>query len=149
MLLKQKGSLHWHSNLHQLDTGNWCIVYTDFEAPTIEEVIELYREHNRSLEGVELIACTFEEHEADVNAYYNSLPLVQIDEKRFNEMLEVLPPRDYHHGNGLTRFLMCEFTYGSFTTQFAHRTADNTYWEKTVNSLDKHTWISHEMIDAK
>lgn len=70
----------------------------------------------------------------------------RIDSDRFNEMLNVLPPMRWMTRGDLECFLMCEFTAGPYTSQFA-RLFDE-YFEATVHHRDETTWISVTKILA-
>lgn len=76
---------------------------------------------------------------------YLSKPLERITKERFQEMLEILPPMRWKNDNGIETFMMCEFTIGDVTQQYAHR--GNDYFCKYVRVLDRSTYITHEMID--
>lgn len=74
-------------------------------------------------------------------SFYLSKPAVEITKDRYYEMLDVLPPMNYVTRNGVTEFCLCEFTSGSFTSQFAYDKKTGKYWEKTVDALDPKTWL--------
>lgn len=67
--------------------------------------------------------------------------LKEIDEDRFNEMLDVLPPLYWTTHDGVEMFCMSEMYSGTYTSQYAcdHRT--NKYYTKMVDCRDKSTWI--------
>lgn len=70
-------------------------------------------------------------------------PLVEIDEERFNEMLNILPPLKWCTIDGVEMFCISEMYTGSYTDQYAR--AGDKYYTKMVDSLDKSTWINEVM----
>ena len=83
---------------------------------------------------------------AHQQAHYGARPLVEITHARWDEMLNVLPPLDWHRAGGLEVFFMSEFTYGNFTEEFA-RMGDR-YFARTVDFSDRKTWITAAEIMA-
>lgn len=72
--------------------------------------------------------------------------LKEIDEERYNEMLEVLPPMNWDTHFGLSSFFMCEFWSGSITDQYA--ICDGKYYSKRVDYRKRDTWITRKDILA-
>jgi len=61
-------------------------------------------------------------------------------------MLEVLPPLKWVHGLAVETFCMSEMDSGSYTSQFAKLVGAEVYCTRTVDHLDKTTWITAEEI---
>ena len=84
----------------------------------------------------------FEAHERACLAH----PLVEITEARFQEMLEILPPRKRRRGAGLETFNMMEFQVGDVTDQFARVTLAGVdrFFTRPVRDHDPSTWITYD-----
>ncbi len=68
-------------------------------------------------------------------------PAEEITEEQFYDMLEVLPPMNWHtDSEGIDKFMMCEFYTGDITAQYA-RIGDK-FITKHVMSRDKDTHIN-------
>lgn len=74
--------------------------------------------------------------------YLLSLPLTEITEERYEEMLNVLPPLAWTTIDNIEMFCMSEFYTGTYTTQCAHDRNSGKYYEKLVDYTDRKTWIS-------
>ena len=74
-----------------------------------------------------------------------SQPVFEITKEQWWDALEVLPPMAWHTADEVERFLMSEFTTGSFTNQYAR--LGERYFVKTVNARDKSSWIDRKMIE--
>lgn len=85
---------------------------------------------------------TFDEQQANERAYLLALPLYEISEERFNDMLDALPPLKWCRKNGVEMFCMREFFTDSYTDQYAHDHSTGKYYSKLVDYLDPSTWIS-------
>ena len=84
----------------------------------------------------------FDAHERACLAH----PLVEITEARFQEMLEILPPRNWRRGAGLETFNMMEFQIGDVTDQFARITLAGVdrFFTRPVRDHDPSTWITYD-----
>jgi len=84
----------------------------------------------------------FEAHERACLAH----PLVENTEARFQEMLEILPPRKWRRGAGLETFNMMEFKIGDVTNQFARVTLAGVerFFTRPVRDHDPSTWITYD-----
>lgn len=79
--------------------------------------------------------------------------LTEITAERFDEMLNILPPLFWRLTDAFDQkinripetFCMSEMLTGSLTSQFA--ALDGRYFERTVDALDRSTWITGEEID--
>ncbi len=82
----------------------------------------------------------FEAHERACLAH----PLAEITEGRFQEMLEILPPRKWRRGAGLETFNMMEFQVGDVTDQFARITLAGVdrFFTRPIRDQDPSTWIT-------
>jgi len=72
--------------------------------------------------------------------------LVEITEARFQEMLEILPPRKWRRGADLETFNMMEFQIGDVTDQFARITLSGVdrFFTRPVRDHDPSTWITYD-----
>jgi hypothetical protein len=61
--------------------------------------------------------------------------------EEYNDALDILPPTHWVQIDGISEFCMCEMLTGSYTTQHAHDLRTDKYYCKTVDVLDKSTWI--------
>ena len=68
-------------------------------------------------------------------------PWQHITELRYWEMLEVLPPRNYHESGGFTIFQMSEFTCGTITSHFA--SFDGLFFEGSFQTA-RPSYAEHE-----
>ncbi|MCP3921308.1 MAG: DUF1419 domain-containing protein [Desulfobacterales bacterium] len=94
---------------------------------------------------------TWSEYEATQKACWVSNP-IEIDRERYWDMLEVLPPKNWHTTKeGLNMFFMSEFNSGTYTNSFI-RTGTNEenykYYEKGVDYCDTSTWCKRADIEA-
>ena len=76
--------------------------------------------------------------------FWLTAPPREIDEDAWDEALNCLPPMQWERVDGVERFLMSEFTTGSFTSQYAKYRS--RYFTKTVDVRSEETWISAEML---
>lgn len=77
---------------------------------------------------------------------YLDQPIVEIDEGRFGDALDCLPPLDYERRDGVSRFCMSEFTDGAVTQQYAQM--GDRFFTKPVRFRDRTTYLSAETIAA-
>ena len=84
----------------------------------------------------------FEAHERACLAH----PLVEITKARFQETLEIHPPRKWRRGSGLETFNMMEFRTGDVTDQFARITlvGVDRFFTRPVRDHDPSTWITYD-----
>lgn len=94
------------------------------------------RSRNATLE-----AMTYEEFKKREREHILSIPMYEISEEEFYEMLNVLPPIGWICHKNVEIFCMSEFYTGSYTNQYAHDKNTGKYWAKLVNYTDKSTWI--------
>jgi hypothetical protein len=87
--------------------------------------------------------CTMKEYEDRQRKYYLDMPLQEITEEVWDDMLNVLPPLQWVTINGVNEFLMSEFMSGPYTSQYARK--EGKYYTKIVDAYDKTTWI-HNLI---
>lgn len=74
-------------------------------------------------------------------------PATKIDEDRWDDMLGMLPPMQWHFApDGVELFLICEATYGNVHTQFAK--LGDLYAEKNVRRGDRATYITRAEVEA-
>lgn len=77
---------------------------------------------------------------------YLAQPIVEIDEARFGDALDCLPPLDYQRQDGVSRFCMSEFTDGAVTQQYAQM--GDRFFTKPVRFRDRTTYLIGESITA-
>lgn len=94
------------------------------------------------------VMMTFDEFQAAQRAYYLGMPLHEITEDLFYEMLNVLPPLYWGRRDGAEMFCMSEFENGRFTNQYAHDLHSGRYYSKLVDAGDPSTWIN-EILKAE
>lgn len=85
-----------------------------------------------------------DEYMAEKEASYLSQPLQEITGEAWFYALEVLPPMQWHHSQGVELFCMSEFTDGNVTTQYAK--AGERYFCKPVSFNRRETYITPELI---
>lgn len=90
--------------------------------------------------------CTWPEFEAIQKAQNVTNP-VEITKESYYELLEVLPPMNWHvDNNGLNVFFMSEFNTASYTNQLIKH--NDKFYSKGVDYYDKKTWCKPEQIEA-
>ena len=100
---------------------------------------EAFKEYLKTAEAKKFKVMTWDEYEQGEHNYYINRPLKEITADRFNEMLNILPPKCWTTINGVEMFCMSEMLTGTYTDQFA-RIGDK-YYNKIVNLADRKTWI--------
>jgi len=92
--------------------------------------------------GAQLMTCAaFDASRGTALAARFLRPPVEINEERWFDMLEVLPPEDWHRGAGSESFKMCERTDGEWTGCFVR--IGVRYWELTRKASTPHA----ELVD--
>ena len=76
--------------------------------------------------------------------FIDEATIKEVTEEDFNIALDILPPLHWCKIDGIEMFCMCEMTWGTYTTQYAH-TPDGKYYCTTVDSTDKNTWINNRV----
>ena len=84
---------------------------------------------------------SFDDFQALEKKMIIDMPMTEITAERFNEMLNVLPPKAWTTRNDVEMFCMSEFYTGTYTTQCAHDHKTDKYYEKLVDITDRNTWI--------
>ena len=74
---------------------------------------------------------------------YLSMPLNDIMDEQYYDMLDVLPPLRYGNNEGLQSFFLSEFYDETYTNQYA--SCHEKFYQKLVDITDKSTWI-HNFI---
>lgn len=69
------------------------------------------------------------------------IPMKEITEEKYNEMLDVLPPLHWVTHNNVEMFCNREMYSGTYTEQYAHDLTTGKYYSKMVDSADPQTWI--------
>jgi hypothetical protein len=85
----------------------------------------------------------YDDYKAKEREVYLSRPAEEIPERKFVEMLGVLPPERWENKGDFESFLMCEHWSGPYTQQYVRRGNgdDAKYWTKLVDSTDRKTWM--------
>lgn len=83
---------------------------------------------------------------AEVDNHYLDQPLLEITADEFDEMLNVLPPRDWVRERGFERFNCREMTNGWITRSFAR--AGERHFSKYVRQGDPATYITPATVAA-
>lgn len=117
--VKNYGGEYWESRLEAVSK----VVEAGCEAMTYEQFKEKEREHILSGEPVEITA------------------------EQFNDMLNVLPPIRYENSSSFEQFCMSEMLTGTYTSQYTHDKKNDKYYTKTVDCMDKSTWIDHYLME--
>ena len=98
--------------------------------------LQEYRERDGRYVGM-----SFEIFQRMERERFLSLPLHEITEDRYHEMLNVLPPLKWTRRNGVEMFCMSEMYSGTYTDQYAHDHNTGKYYAKLVDLCDETTWI--------
>lgn len=88
---------------------------------------------------------TYEEFIDRQKEYFCSLPIEEVTEEQYQEMLNVLPPIYYTNCRGCVCFCMCEMYTGTFTNQYCYEPASGKYYTALVDVTDKNTWIPERL----
>ena len=70
-----------------------------------------------------------------------SMPLQEITEEQYDDMLDILPPLAWVTLDGVTEFCMSEFYTSHYTHQYAKDRRTGKYYSKLVDYRDRSTWI--------
>ena len=70
-----------------------------------------------------------------------NMPLQEITEEQYNDMLDILPPLAWITLDGVTEFCMSEFYTSHYTHQYAKDRRTGKYYSKLVDYRDRSTWI--------
>ena len=76
------------------------------------------------------------------------LPLQEITEEQYNDMLDILPPLSWVTLDDVTEYCMSEFYTSHYTTQYAKDLRTGKYYTKIVDYCDRSTWI-HEILKTE
>lgn len=87
---------------------------------------------------------TFETYMELKRKKYISMPLNEISEERYEEMLDVLPPLKYGRNGGVESFFCSEYYDGTFTNQYAKH--DGKFYQKLADITDPSTWIHNFLV---
>ena len=126
------------SNKEDIETwSNHCKNYPDTE----QFKIYLKQAQDKKYEIM-----TYEEFVQLERKHFLDEPLKEIDEERFEDMLNVLPPIKWCTIDGIEMFCMSEMLTGFYTSQYMHDKGRNKYYHKIVDVTDKETW-GHNFIN--
>ena len=110
--------------------------------PTIQpDGSEYWENQYKAEEEREYKVMSFDDFQALEKKMIIDMPMTEITAERFNEMLNVLPPKAWTTHDGVEMFCMSEFYTGTYTTQCAHDHRTGKYYEKLVDITDRNTWI--------
>lgn len=135
---------------------NWCIAQ-----PGSLGVYNLYPSESAACEALTALAAEQPEH---ADAYvihfdlwlrekedrYLACGIREIDAAAYDDALNVLPPLQWVHRDGVERFCMSEFTSGNITNQYARlrRHGVERFFVKAVRFNDQATYITADAISA-
>ena len=112
-------------------------------AENYPDQFEYWNNQANEYKNVKFEVITYEEYKQKEKEYYLSMPLREITEDKFHDMLNCLPPLKWCTINGTNEFLMSEFWSGNYTDQYARK--DGKFYSKLVDAYDQNTWI-HNFI---
>lgn len=116
--------------------------YATSRAAAESRLAELVAEGNAG--PWEIIPC--DEFIARGEKVYLDRPATEVSAQDYEDALNVLPPLNWTHADGVERFCMSEFTSGRITTQYATR--NGRFICKPVRYGDKSTYITAETFAA-
>jgi len=134
---------------------NWCVakpdsfglynLYVSQEAAAAD-LVRLHAE--RPGEYDDAAVMLFDDWEYRRSEALLSPGLNEIDSEAYWYALEVLPPLQWHEGDGVNRFCMSEFTSGNITNQYAtiKRNGVERFFVKPVRFNDRSTYITEQLI---
>ena len=102
---------------------------------------EMYERHAAEYKAARYEIMTFEEFQKRQRAKLIAGDPIEETAEEYNDALDILPPTHWVQIDGVSEFCMCEMLTGSYTTQHAHDLRTDKYYCKTVDVLDKSTWI--------
>lgn len=126
--------------------GVWNLYATGQEA--IDALVNLKTERPGEYDNA--LVLLFDDWNSAREADLLSPGLQEITEEAYWYALEVLPPMQWHTGDGVNRFCMSEFTAGNITNQYATltRNGERRYFCKPVSYNDRATYITAALIEA-
>jgi hypothetical protein len=83
---------------------------------------------------------TYDAYKAAEREFYLKRSEQEITAEKFEEMLNVLPPKHWRRGEWFESFLMIEHWSGVYTSQFVRR--GTRYFTKLVDATDRTTWMT-------
>ena len=116
------------------------------KAHEYDHAADLYQAEMKDLQNVTYRIGSWDDLNAAHDEYLSNLSrIAYTTESRYYEMLDVLPPIQWHTAaNGVKSFCMSEFFSGSWTDQYAYDPATGKYYTKLVNIRDCSTWIEND-----
>jgi len=111
--------------------GNHCKNYPDTE----QFKTYLTQAQNKKYEIM-----TYKEYVKLERDYYINQPLTEITAERFEEMLNILPPKKWTTKHNIEMFCMSEMLTGTYTSQYMYNLVTNKYYHKIVDITDQSTW---------
>lgn len=115
------------------------------KSPTaIQPAYWLQQRERDLLQAEGMSVMTFDEYKTAEADRVLSVPILEITEEQFDEMLSVLPPLKWGSNRGVHSFFMSEFQSGSYTHQYAK--IGDKYYSKIVDFRKPETWIQPTMI---
>lgn len=128
------------------DNGLWSHYETKEAAlKSVEEKNKPDQDYKSDIEKQPFKIITWPEYNKAEKEKYVTAP-VQISKQRYWELLECLPPKNWHTtSDSLNVFFMSEFQTGSYTEQLIKWGVgdETTYYSKGVDYCDKETWCKH------
>lgn len=102
---------------------------------------EMYERHAAEYRAARYEIMSFEEFQKREREKLITGEPIEETAEEYNDALCVLPPVMWVTIDEVTEFCMSERLTGSYTTQHAHDSRTDKYYCKTVDMLDKSTWI--------
>jgi hypothetical protein len=127
----------------------WCFAASEQDAANQAEDANRYWKHISETQGTperNYQPMTYADYVEAECQFYLSRPLEEITAEKYDEMLNVLPPKKWHTTGGLQRFLMSEHWSGPYTSQYA--TIDGRFFTRVVDAGDESTWITRDEINS-
>jgi hypothetical protein len=104
---------------------------------------EIFKNYLSEAQKKQYKVMTYDEFLQMERKHYLDMPLTEITEETFHEMLNVLPPVKWCTRHNIEMFCMSERLTGTFTSQYMYNLVTGKYYHKIVDILDDSTWGYH------
>lgn len=102
---------------------------------------EYWQDQLRNAQSEEVSVIPYADFENLEKEAILGMPMEEITEEQYNDMLDVLPPLAWVTLDGVTEFCMSEFYTSHYTNQYAKDLKTGKYYSKLVDYRDRSTWI--------
>jgi len=159
LFIYQPGSTHIQGHTFTDAAGVVRVAYTEtlkyandgsftVEAPalTLSEYIDKHNAERNPNKSAPFIAAFWEEVEPQLEAaqdFEYIRPWKEIDDERWDEMLNVLPPEKWQTVRGVNIFRMSEYYTSNITTHFAK--LGGRYFERQCRTTEKYETLAAEV----